>query len=117
VQVLACDTDAGQLAMAKRNAEVYGVADKIVFLLGNVFDLAPKLHADVVFLSPPWGGPMARGAASFDANVEIPGHTWCVPCCMGYASISLSLLVMVREGCPGWKAAKRRGAVDQLSTA
>lgn len=43
--------------MARHNAELYGVADRIQFIVGDYFLLAPILKADVVFLSPPWGGP------------------------------------------------------------
>ena len=37
------------------NASVYGVADRIEFIVGDFFDLAKSrmLKADVVFLSPP----------------------------------------------------------------
>ncbi|KAJ1655740.1 putative diacylglycerol O-acyltransferase tgs1 [Dispira simplex] len=56
-RVIAIDIDPQRLECAKHNAEVYGVADKIEFILGDFFDLAPRLAADVVFLSPPWGGP------------------------------------------------------------
>jgi trimethylguanosine synthase len=40
--------------MAKNNAAIYGVQDKIEFIIGNYFDLIHGLKADVVFLSPPW---------------------------------------------------------------
>jgi len=43
--------------MAKHNAEIYGVADRIEFIVGDFVQLAPSLKAEVVFLSPPWGGP------------------------------------------------------------
>ena len=43
--------------MARHNAEVYGVADRIEFVLGDATVLLRHLRADVVFLSPPWGGP------------------------------------------------------------
>lgn len=43
--------------MARHNAKIYGVQDKIEFIVGNYFNLIDKLKADVVFLSPPWGGP------------------------------------------------------------
>lgn len=43
--------------MARHNATIYGVQDKIEFIIGSYFDLIEKLKADVVFLSPPWGGP------------------------------------------------------------
>lgn len=31
--------------------------DKIQFIVGDFFQLADSLKADIVFLSPPWGGP------------------------------------------------------------
>lgn len=43
--------------MARHNATIYGVQDKIEFIVGDYFNLAEGLKADVVFLSPPWGGP------------------------------------------------------------
>ena len=43
--------------MARHNATIYGVQDKIEFIVGSYFDLVEGLKADVVFLSPPWGGP------------------------------------------------------------
>lgn len=43
--------------MAHHNASIYGVQDKIEFIVGNYFDLIEQLKADIVFLSPPWGGP------------------------------------------------------------
>lgn len=36
---------------------MYGVADRIQFIIGDFFALAPTLKADVIFVSPPWGGP------------------------------------------------------------
>lgn len=43
--------------MAKHNAEIYEVADRIEFIVGDFFKVVPSLRADVIFLSPPWGGP------------------------------------------------------------
>jgi trimethylguanosine synthase len=43
--------------MAKHNATIYGVADRIEFIIGDFFQLAERLKADCLFLSPPWGGP------------------------------------------------------------
>jgi trimethylguanosine synthase len=54
--VIAIDIDAKKIEMARHNATIYGVQDKIEFLVGNYFDLIDNLKADVVFLSPPWGG-------------------------------------------------------------
>ncbi|XP_066154913.1 uncharacterized protein [Euwallacea fornicatus] len=55
-RVVAIDIDPKKIELAKNNAEVYGVAHKIEFLVGDFFALASTLKADVVFLSPPWGG-------------------------------------------------------------
>lgn len=52
--------------MARHNAAVYSVADRIDFIQGDFLQLAPHLHADVVFLSPPWGGPDYLTAEVFD---------------------------------------------------
>lgn len=56
-RVIAIDIDPKKIEMAKHNAQIYGVADRIEFIVGDYFALADTLHADVVFLSPPWGGP------------------------------------------------------------
>lgn len=55
--VLGVDIDPVRLNLARHNAEVYGVADRIEFVQGDFLQLAPRLQGDVVFLSPPWGGP------------------------------------------------------------
>ncbi|XP_063603301.1 uncharacterized protein LOC134779222 [Penaeus indicus] len=54
--VVAIDIDPEKIALAYHNATVYGVADRIDFIVGDFFKLAPFLKADVVYLSPPWGG-------------------------------------------------------------
>ncbi|RZF39452.1 hypothetical protein LSTR_LSTR000973 [Laodelphax striatellus] len=56
-RVIAIDIDPVKVELAKQNAAVYGVADRIEFVVGDFVRLAPSLVADVVFLSPPWGGP------------------------------------------------------------
>ncbi|KAG5673814.1 hypothetical protein PVAND_003830 [Polypedilum vanderplanki] len=56
-KVIAIDIDPKKIEMAAHNATIYGVREKIEFIVGNYFDLIDKLKADVVFLSPPWGGP------------------------------------------------------------
>jgi trimethylguanosine synthase len=56
-RVIAIDIDPKKIELARNNAEIYGVADRIEFIVGDFFQLAPGLKADVVFFSPPWGGP------------------------------------------------------------
>ncbi|XP_004602585.2 trimethylguanosine synthase [Sorex araneus] len=65
-KVIAIDIDPVKIDLARNNAEVYGVADKIEFICGDFLLLAPGLKADVVFLSPPWGGPDYATAEIFD---------------------------------------------------
>lgn len=66
-RVIALDTSPTRLALARHNAQIYGVADRIEFVLSDYISFAKTYialpHAkinrsiDVVFLSPPWGGP------------------------------------------------------------
>ena len=56
-RVIAIDIDPHKIAMARNNARVYNVEHKIDFIVGDFFAIAPRLLADVIFLSPPWGGP------------------------------------------------------------
>jgi trimethylguanosine synthase len=77
--------------MAKQNARVYGVEDRIEFiqgksndilffhsflLLGDFLQLAPTLTANIVYLSPPWGGPSYGTIDLFDLekNIELNGY-------------------------------------------
>ena len=61
-QIFAVEKDPKALACAKHNAEVYGVANKIVFIDGDVFNELTKGRLKtitknaVIFGSPPWGG-------------------------------------------------------------
>ncbi|KAI9554882.1 hypothetical protein GHT06_020159 [Daphnia sinensis] len=65
-RVIAIDIDPVKIELARHNAAVYGVADRIEFIVGDFFQLAPSLKADVVFLSPPWGGPKYLEAPQFN---------------------------------------------------
>ncbi|XP_008189734.1 trimethylguanosine synthase-like, partial [Acyrthosiphon pisum] len=65
--VLACDIDPNKIRLARNNAEIYGVPHKIDFVVGDIFQIYLKLRADVVFMSPPWGGP----GYSFDKSYSL----------------------------------------------
>ena len=69
--VIAIDLDPVKILCARRNAEIYGVQDRIVFLCGDFFHFAPSIRADAVFLSPPWGGPAYRAAGVFDIDTML----------------------------------------------
>ena len=68
--VIAIDTSPVRLALARHNAVIYGVEDRIEFILADYLSFARSYLSlastspqprgrkiDVVFLSPPWGGP------------------------------------------------------------
>ncbi|XP_040911384.1 trimethylguanosine synthase [Toxotes jaculatrix] len=65
-RVLAIDIDPVRLNLARHNAAVYNVDHRIDFLQGDFLQLASRLRGDVVFLSPPWGGPDYLTAEVFD---------------------------------------------------
>ncbi|KAJ1674213.1 Trimethylguanosine synthase [Spiromyces aspiralis] len=71
-RVIAIDINEERVKLARHNAEVYGVADRIEFIVGNFFDLAPTLKADVVFLSPPWGGPEYIDSEVYKLDMLLP---------------------------------------------
>ena len=57
------------------NARVYDVEDRIAFVQGDFLTLADSLRTDVVFLSPPWGGPDYKEAEVFeDESRQEFGH-------------------------------------------
>jgi trimethylguanosine synthase len=70
-QVIAIDIDPVKIECAYHNAVLYGVEDRIEFIVGDFMALAEGLKADVVFLSPPWGGPGYLSADVFDVETMI----------------------------------------------
>ncbi|EGN96955.1 hypothetical protein SERLA73DRAFT_111745 [Serpula lacrymans var. lacrymans S7.3] len=70
-RVIALDTSPIRLALARHNAVIYGVADRIEFILADYLSFArtylfqpnKSRKIDVVFLSPPWGGPSYLSAS------------------------------------------------------
>lgn len=70
-RVIAIDIDAKKIEMAKHNASIYGVSERIDFIVGDYFQLAATLKADVVFLSPPWGGPQYLKADVYDIEKSL----------------------------------------------
>jgi len=62
--VIALDTDARRLEMARHNARIYGVADRIQFQRADFFKA--NVSGDLLFLDPPW----AKGADFLNAAWE-----------------------------------------------
>ena len=74
-KVYMIELDKNRLEMAKNNARVYGVENKIEFILGDFFVEAPNVKADVVYLDPPWGGPEYKSLEKFKLeNFSPNGH-------------------------------------------
>ncbi|XP_015884275.3 uncharacterized protein LOC107419946 isoform X1 [Ziziphus jujuba] len=72
--VIAIDIDPKKIEYAQHNAAIYGVNDQIDFIKGDFFVLAPKLKADTVFLSPPWGGPDYAKVEKYDMKTMLQPH-------------------------------------------
>ena len=100
--VVAVDSSPERLDLARRNAALYGVDDRIDFVLGDCRDVLRGLAAaarrrsdresdrdagereretvaDACFLSPPWGGPDYLKAESFDATRGLGEALGCGP--------------------------------------
>lgn len=54
-RVTAIELDPARLELARHNAQLYGVAERIEFRAGDARVLLPTLDADLLFLDPPWG--------------------------------------------------------------
>ncbi|KAF9793937.1 hypothetical protein SFRURICE_016913 [Spodoptera frugiperda] len=67
-RVVAIDIEPNKIAMTKHNATIYGVHEKIEFITGDFFELAPRLKAGMVFLTPPWGGPSYSKAKEYEVE-------------------------------------------------
>ncbi|KAL2318550.1 hypothetical protein Fmac_032426 [Flemingia macrophylla] len=72
--VIGIDIDPMKIEYARHNAAIYEVDDQIDFIMGDFFLLAPKLKADTVFLSPPWGGPDYTKATTYDMKTMLRPH-------------------------------------------
>lgn len=72
-RVFAIDIDPQKIELARHNAKIYGVQDKITFIVGDFMEMVPILKADVIFLSPPWGGPIDyKHTPIFDLTTMTP---------------------------------------------
>ncbi|KAI0890419.1 RNA cap guanine-N2 methyltransferase-domain-containing protein [Annulohypoxylon maeteangense] len=86
-KVIAIELDPATLACAQHNASLHGVADDIIWVLGDSFkfletllgspeklenDLQVNVAATALFASPPWGGPGYRTDEIFDLSTMEP---------------------------------------------
>jgi trimethylguanosine synthase len=69
--VVGIDNNAARLELARHNAGVYGVAEFIDYVTGDVNAVLPALRGtavDAVFMSPPWGGPAYIDTRAYDVR-------------------------------------------------
>jgi len=66
--VIAIENVNSRLMDAKHNAEIYNVAHKIDFILGDAFQIVRSFtgKVDAMFVAPPWGGPNYEDGGFFD---------------------------------------------------
>ncbi|CCD15328.1 unnamed protein product [Trypanosoma congolense IL3000] len=65
-KVIAVDSDPEAIKAARKNAEVYNVGDRVLFLCTDYRELKPEeIVVDAIHCSPPWGGELYTGAPSF----------------------------------------------------
>jgi len=53
--VTAIELDARRLALARHNARLYGVQDRIRFVHGDAREVLASVAAELLFVDPPWG--------------------------------------------------------------
>ena len=52
--VVAVDLSSGRLELARHNARLFGVQDRITFVHADAEEVTPDLAKDLVFVDPPW---------------------------------------------------------------
>jgi len=57
MNVVAVDNRPETIRIASHNSKVYGIRHNIDFICGDTARLLQYVNADIIFLSPPWGGP------------------------------------------------------------
>ncbi|HHO52512.1 MAG TPA: hypothetical protein ENK18_17000 [Deltaproteobacteria bacterium] len=86
--VVAVERDAGRLGMARHNARLYGVADRIHFVQGSAEERIEGLGHDLLFVDPPWGLDHNRARTTPAQLPELPPI---LEAAAGYAEIWLKL--------------------------
>lgn len=84
--VVAIEADADRLALARHNAGVYGVAEKIEFVHGDALALVSE-HRDaaaILFVDPPWGADWPRDRCGL---ADLPLLAALLPHASGYGEL------------------------------
>ena len=76
--IIAIEKDESVIACAYHNAQIYGVAEKITWVMDDCFAYLSAqaasidLSKTIIFASPPWGGPGYRTDEIFDLSTMLP---------------------------------------------
>lgn len=70
--VLGIELNPERARIAAHNASVYGVRHKVDIVIGDFMTISRSLRADLVYLSPPWGGPGYKNTEVFDLHQMKP---------------------------------------------
>ncbi|CAD6211454.1 unnamed protein product [Miscanthus lutarioriparius] len=87
--VIAVDIDPQKIDCAHHNASIYGVNDRIDFIVGDFIHIAPHLKGETAFMSPPWGGPDYAKVDVYDMKSML------MPC-DGYSLFKLGTMIASR---------------------
>ncbi|XP_066387821.1 uncharacterized protein [Miscanthus floridulus] len=87
--VIAVDIDPQKIDCAHNNASIYGVNDRIDFIVGDFVHIAPHLKGETAFMSPPWGGPDYAKVDVYDMKSML------MPC-DGYSLFKLGTMIASR---------------------
>lgn len=71
-----------RVAMARHNADLYGVLDRIRFQTADALRCVPQLTADLLFVDPPWGADWPRaglGLCQLELLAKLLPHTRTFP--------------------------------------
>lgn len=71
-QVRAFDIEPARLPLARHNAALFGVQDRIDFRQGNALEVLGTPLDAAVYLDPPWGGPDYARLPLFPLNGFVP---------------------------------------------
>ncbi|CAN6324995.1 unnamed protein product [Urochloa humidicola] len=87
--VIAVDIDPQKIDCAHHNASIYGVNDRIDFIVGDFINITPHLKGETAFMSPPWGGPDY-------AKVDVYDMKGMLKPCDGYSLFKLGTMIASR---------------------
>ena len=66
-EVVSVELDPQRIDYCRNNARIYGVEHKIKFVQGDFLEVGDKQgEVDVLFMSPPWGGPSYMTSKKYD---------------------------------------------------